>query len=473
MWFLPAILLLVVAAVMLGVFMGYSKSMTSQAVDDGVQKTVSANAEKMQDKINQMVYVGRAITGLTGQLTELTDEQMEKTAVALKRSAGVYAAICMNGDGIGVRSDGAAVDLSMHPEIQDVIATGEEKIFFEPREDVTGRNVIAVVIPEVGESGNVEQMMMMMQSGNDWLSYARDESLQASDMIVATKEGTIIASTNEGLLEKTNCWAEIAKKCGQKTNDVVWKVTRKQSFVAHAGDGGGYALQPLSTKDWYLVEKIDPAYFFKAQERVGKGTQTLLTGLAGVMALFMILVCSFLVVSKLMDAKHSAGLEEKAETDQLTGLLNKISTERQIREYMERNPNSPGVMFLLDIDDFKSLNDTLGHAFGDEVLKEFSFRLSSLFRASDIIGRIGGDEFMVYLKEVEDEDSIQQTVEKLRQFVQSFHAGSEYIMHVVTASAGFARFPKDGTDFVSMYKSADQALYYSKRNGKSRVSEYH
>ena len=90
-------------------------------------------------------------------------------------------------------------------------------------------------------------------------------------------------------------------------------------------------------------------------------------------------------------------LEDKADTDLLTDLNNKMATERKIREYMEKYPDKQGVLFVLDVDNFKKINDTMGHAFGDEVLRSLAVRLQSMFRATDIVGRTGGDEFMVFL----------------------------------------------------------------------------
>ena len=70
-----------------------------------------------------------------------------------------------------------------------------------------------------------------------------------------------------------------------------------------------------------------------------------------------------------------------------------MATERKIKEYITMNPQSQAMLFVLDIDNFKKINDTMGHAFGDEVLKNIGMRLKAAFRSSDIVGRFGGDEF--------------------------------------------------------------------------------
>ena len=173
-----------------------------------------------------------------------------------------------------------------------------------------------------------------------------------------------------------------------------------------------------------------------------------------------------------MTKKHAflaSQAKEKAEKDSLTGLLNKASTERAIRKYIAHNQGKNGLLFLLDVDNFKGINDTLGHAFGDEALREFGFRASMLFRSSDISGRIGGDEFMIFLKDI-PEEMMEEETHKLEEFIAHFSAGNGYIRHEVTASVGGALFPRDGDTFEKLYEAADRALYQSKNHGKSKVT---
>ena len=179
-------------------------------------------------------------------------------------------------------------------------------------------------------------------------------------------------------------------------------------------------------------------------------------------ALIVITVINVLV--RIKASEHSKVLEDKADTDLLTDLNNKMATERKIREYM-------GVLFVLDVDNFKKINDTMGHAFGDEVLRNLAVRLQSMFRATDIVGRTGGDEFMVFLKDIRDITMIEREGKKIEQFFHQFEVG-EYVKYSVTASVGAAVFPGDGNTFENLYKSADNALYVSKRHGKNQLTFY-
>lgn len=161
----------------------------------------------------------------------------------------------------------------------------------------------------------------------------------------------------------------------------------------------------------------------------------------------------------------------KAETDLLTGAFNKAATEEHIREYIRNNPDGQGVFILIDVDNFKKINDTMGHAFGDEVLRNLGLRLQTLYRATDIIGRVGGDEFVVFLKDIKDMKVAQKEAKKLEVFFKGFEVG-EYTKYSVNASLGASMFPMDGSTFDTLYKTADEALYGVKHTGKNRLAFY-
>ncbi len=168
--------------------------------------------------------------------------------------------------------------------------------------------------------------------------------------------------------------------------------------------------------------------------------------------LFIAILLIINIMQIMGDNRSKEDLQEKADNDQLTGLKNKIATEREIKEYMAEYPDSIGMLFLVDIDNFKKINDTMGHAFGDEVLREIGRNIGVNFRVSDVIGRIGGDEFM-----------------ELTYVFMHFQVGY-YVKYSVTASIGAAVFPAHWTDFESLYKSADAAVYKSKKRGKNQLS---
>ena len=202
-----------------------------------------------------------------------------------------------------------------------------------------------------------------------------------------------------------------------------------------------------------------------------RSTKSMIRSLIIVVCAFICIVVVINIVSRIRSNEKRKELEDKADTDQLTGLNNKLATERKIKNYMAQNPQSQSMMFLLDIDNFKKINDTMGHAFGDEVLRSLGMQIGAIFRATDIIGRVGGDEFMIFLKGIPDEETILKEARKVETFFKGFQAG-EYVKYAATASIGVAIFPQEGADFETLYKAADQGLYKAKKRGKNQLAFY-
>lgn len=225
----------------------------------------------------------------------------------------------------------------------------------------------------------------------------------------------------------------------------------------------------LPLDEWSLVVGINGTYVQSMEAVYGKKMTTsmhraIFTVIIGMLA---IVVSNF--IASVTVLKGTRQLKEKADTDQLTGLGNKLSTENRIKEYMADSPDSLAVMFVLDIDNFKKINDTMGHAFGDEVLRELGRHIGVNFRVTDIIGRTGGDEFTIFLKNLKDVSNAEKEAQKLEYFFQHFQVG-DYVKYSATASIGAAIFPTDGEDFETLYKAADAALYKAKRRGKNQLA---
>ena len=163
-------------------------------------------------------------------------------------------------------------------------------------------------------------------------------------------------------------------------------------------------------------------------------------------------------------------LKHQAETDALTGLLNR----RRVNELCEREFRAakryghPCSLLLMDIDHFKAVNDSAGHAAGDAVLAALAERCARTLRIVDIFGRIGGEEFAVFMPHATGEQA-EQAAERLRQAVGSepFQAGGTSFP--VTVSIGGATLTSETDTLESLYRQADDALYAAKRCGRDRV----
>jgi len=157
-------------------------------------------------------------------------------------------------------------------------------------------------------------------------------------------------------------------------------------------------------------------------------------------------------------------LMRKAQHDELTGLLNKAATKCFVEDSLIGSATC--ALYIIDVDHFKDINDNLGHLFGDTVLAQVGGCLRRLFRASDIVGRIGGDEFMVLLKDIGDSSLIYEKAQALNQCLnQTFRGQTE--TYTISGSIGVSVYPKDGSTYADLYKKADIALYTAKRTGRN------
>lgn len=237
------------------------------------------------------------------------------------------------------------------------------------------------------------------------------------------------------------------------------------------GDTRSLCYAPVAVDDMYIAIGLNNSYVVAEGTEYYQEATSMLFSMIVAIGVFFFLVIIINLILKMIDKKQKNELQIKADMDLLTGLTNKAATERLINEYIHENPHGSGVLYIIDVDNFKKINDTMGHAFGDEVLKELGQQLRSMFRALDVVGRFGGDEFLVFMKGVEDPAVIKKHAARLKDFFHNFRAG-EYVKYSVGASIGAAVYSEDGKDFDSIFKMADKALYVVKRNGKNDLAFY-
>ena len=227
----------------------------------------------------------------------------------------------------------------------------------------------------------------------------------------------------------------------------------------------------LEMEDLYLLMETDLENIEREEKAEWEVARKILYWISLAVSAFIILMMIFTLARKKDFERRSKELNEKAETDLLTELNNKISTEEKIQNYLATHKKEQAMMFVLDIDNFKKINDTMGHAFGDEVLRAVGKGLRAEFRYSDIIGRMGGDEFCILLKGLNNDALITKEANRLLYFFRNLVVG-DYVKYSATASIGAAVFPRDGENFEELYKAADKALYKAKRRGKNQLAFY-
>lgn len=169
-------------------------------------------------------------------------------------------------------------------------------------------------------------------------------------------------------------------------------------------------------------------------------------------------------------------LKEEAVTDKLSGLFNKQSFNNEVCKHISGSPlEIPRTFIMIDVDNFKQINDNFGHAYGDDVIVRMGKLLSGMFGSGYVIGRVGGDEFAIYtdhedMTEAEETDAIVSQINKLfSEFDVKFSEEKEKVN--MSLSIGIAVLSGERR-FENLYKAADEALYVSKNSGKNRYTIY-
>lgn len=168
--------------------------------------------------------------------------------------------------------------------------------------------------------------------------------------------------------------------------------------------------------------------------------------------------------------EYTSEIKNNAMKDALTGLYNRSYAENRITRLLKAG--NSGALFMIDLDNFKYINDTYGHIAGDMALKAFSETLLKNVDRSDIVCRVGGDEFVVFFKNKTDREELekkaQAILDTLTEILKEMGYGG-----IASVSIGIALHPHDGNTYDTLYNNADKALYFIKKNGKNSYCFYY
>ena len=175
---------------------------------------------------------------------------------------------------------------------------------------------------------------------------------------------------------------------------------------------------------------------------------------------------------------HEQELKSIADKDRLTGVLNKSALEESIKSSLNANKNITSfALFIIDLDNFKAVNDKLGHLIGDMAIQDVAKKISLIFSEKDFIGRFGGDEFCVFLQlsNTAEEKNFQKIInnklQTLKTILNEDYFKDNIVVHV-SASIGVAIYPQHGINYQELFHNADHALYDVKMNGKDGYKIY-
>ncbi len=182
------------------------------------------------------------------------------------------------------------------------------------------------------------------------------------------------------------------------------------------------------------------------------------------------------IIGRLTNINEEKTSQEKLEDDLLhdamTGLFNKTALNHKADEFFsdQRNKSKSHAVLVIDIDDFKKVNDTLGHMVGDVVIENIANTIRKVIRNEDIAGRAGGDEFVIILRDVSP-SLAESKAESINAFISEIYIGENQNFKI-SASIGISMYNADGDNYEELFKKADAAMYYAKKNGKDGVAVY-
>ena len=428
------------ASLVLGQIMAAGNVAGGMLADDGVNYSHWAETVNHIYSSNSNIYLVTIVDNKGKGVSSISDEEVNLSGYTYyKESDEAYYKIVGND---GVTSNPALVCVVPIAEDGSVIG------YINQYMDITN---LSKLLPIEGEGSN-NGLFVMKQSGD--IVYKRGFlPISVDDNLF----GYLAKSTLDGSIDKI-------------INNVKYNIT--QSYIVKSGDKRYMFISiPMNVGEWTCVHVLEVSYTDMLVDSKIKVEKNLINSLTLLCILTVALIITLFAISRARQRQLNKALENKADTDLLTGMYNKISTERKIVETLTYEKNEQHMMVLFDIDNFKKINDTMGHAFGDQVLKTLGEELSQEFRKSDILGRTGGDEFTLLIKDLKSDEILNKECDKLVAFFNQFKAG-DYVKYSATASIGVAIYPRDGSDFAALYKAADHALYDAKKQGKNRLVCY-
>lgn len=453
-----------------------------------VVKIAEEYAAKVYFELEHIAGTGKTVLYYLNHYGFDDNRSIAGIAESLCESTPVYAVAYVDADGRGILSDGEEVDMggmSYYPLMVDACRKTAEKaseadtvrttyLYVADDEMKAGRSAILAVLSDDTQGGRklclyypVEELKPLLNAG--LLAGEEFCALAEADGLIME-----VAGSDNEFMPGDNVWDRMGGDSETEIGQVAVRIKNGVSGslrTESAGKPRTLAYAEVGINNWAIVLGIGQSYIDAFVSAGWRDAMKMIHQMVVVILIFSTVIVIMIIRGRITAGEKSKALEAKADTDLLTGLNNKAATERKIQEYIMHHPEDQALMFILDIDNFKKINDTMGHAFGDEVLKSLGQQIGSIFRSTDVIGRTGGDEFIVFLKYLKEDALLEKEARKLCDFFQGFQAG-EYVKYSPTSSIGAAVFPKDGKDFTALYKAADSALYTAKERGKNQLVFY-
>lgn len=469
---LPIAILLILILILLYNFGTASRQTAKSVVEDAMIKDTGDFAAQIYDDLDEMTQVGEAFRDIL-VLTPINKPIDTLPMIGtLCRHSDAYMVVYCDAAGVGVTQSGIKVNVSKDNFLRSDNNSAQYYAYLQ-KEQIMQAEAVVSVIPIVKEDQITGYLLMYYSVSHMRKIFSQNPAFEQAFLLFSVDDGLII--TTEGLnpepevgttqlqlLTEMDPNAEIAAVQTAMDNQKMISVS-----LAIKDDPRYAIYTPIGINDWYIAIGFEKAQYDRLLNDEWGSMRNLITYLLILIFIFVFGMLGMMVFMRIGYTKHNRNLQNEVDLDLLTGLNNKMATERKIKQYLENTPQALALLFILDIDNFKDINDSHGHAAGDEVLNIIGTTMKETF-GDHLIGRVGGDEFIIFIKNIENEQCALDEIQKVRDLiVKPVMIGTTEI--VVSVSIGAAEYPEDATDFKELYKIADKALYQAKKNGKNQL----
>ncbi len=459
----------------------------NEAVERAQQRVYDrlSENERLQRRLIEETISGKyALLETAADLLVEEGEDPETVASILSAAAGggSFSSVGFaNAEGDTVLNSGETTNIADRSYFQ-TSARGERAMSrIKPGEGkITGKSRFILSVPI--DAGEVSGVLFGSFLDDSFRPLLATDTLDVDVYsFICSGDGTVLISSLEDNIGAPVAFDNIndllenaaAKQGAALAEDGTLQSLREGSVSFTLGEYEGYIVyMPLGLSDWTLFNLVPTRII---EEDTKASTQTGFASLLILLGVSLVLIAAIVIVTnrrahelRERQQEEVSALTYRAETDSLTGLLNHRATRARIERYLENEGrHGSHALYLIDLDGFKQVNDIYGHPEGDRVIAQKGAEIQRLFRTSDIVGRIGGDEFMVLLKNTANPAITEQKAAELCSVLQSEFGIEEGERIALTASVGVAAYA-EGKTFAQLYKAADDALYSAKRSGKDR-----
>lgn len=454
-----------IIAIVLGIVVFFNCVQTSVEINS--KETLATNVKRQSEHLNAILNINYSYLNEIAQDMSKTDSLFSQEnltrlkTLMYKTDLNRTAIIDTKGDAL--YDNEVRKNVSYRRYFKEAIS-GQQTLSDPLESSVDGQTRVILGVPiykegqvigVLGGSYNVTKLSNMLF--NDLFDGKGHNFIVAQDGDIITKDKNLSKKYN---MEPTNNLFDLSI-CRQKKLYRDFKNQKSGLVTLKSNTYGEFylAYSPLKINNW-IIGYVIPV----------KTAQSSYSFITNYEIIFIVSFC-FIVLALILYLAYKNGKEKKAlisiaQMDPLTNVYNKEATQKLIDQKLEDDQEH--CFLILDIDDFKSVNDNYGHIVGDKVLIQLAQLFKTHFRQNDIVGRIGGDEFIVFINDrAVGEKRVQDLIEKVNQI----HI-DELENLQLSISVGIAYAPSQGTTFQELYRNADHALYQRKRTGKNGYNVY-